>query len=68
MMLGGVRKDGRLEAFKKRPIDLGIWHKHSQPKLNVVSRVADEEVWSVEPKVTSFSRPTEITFMDRWAG
>lgn len=24
MMLGGVRKDGRLEAFKKRPVDLGI--------------------------------------------
>lgn len=66
MMLRGVRKDGRLGAFKKRPADLAY---DISAASNVVSGVTDDEDWSGtgtpadewSQKVTRFSRPTEIT-------
>lgn len=43
-MLGGVRKDGQLEAAERSPVIVRMPHQHSQAQLNVVSEVTDEHI------------------------
>lgn len=45
-MLRGVRKDGLLRAAEKSPVVLRALLQHSQPQLDVISEVTDEDISS----------------------